>query len=136
MSFMKKQKATALNSHFKIDLCPDPAQRFGNEKKLAQQAVIEQVTKVSDGLFLPNPAVRVMDATKSGQFYNAGISVTKLASLMKDNDLVLRVSMRGDNEACAMARHHDLKENQVISSPSGSFSLGIENGFIRSVDFL
>ena len=133
---MRKQKATALNSHFKIDLVADPAQRFGDEKKLAQQAVIEQVTKVSKGLFLPNPAVRVMDATKSGQFYNAGIPVTKLAALMKDNDLVLRVSMRGDNEACAMARHSDLEENQVISSPSGSFSLGIDNGFIRSIDFL
>ena len=136
MSFMKKPTATALKSHFKIDLCVDPAQRFSDEKKLSQQAVIEQVTKVSKGLFLPNPAVRVLDATKSGQFYNAGIPVTKLAKLMKDNDLVLRVSMRGENEACAMARHTDIKENQVISSPSGSFSLGIENGFIRSVDFL
>jgi len=136
MSFIKKQKATALNSHFKIDLVSDPAQRFSDEKKLAQQGVIEQVTKVSKGLFLPNPAVRVLDATKSGQFYNAGIPVTKLAKLMKDNDLVLRVSMRGENAACAMARHTDIGENQVISSPSGSFSLGISNGYIRSVDFL
>ena len=133
---MKKPTATALKSHFKIDLCADPAQRFGNQKKLAQQAVIEQVEKVSRGLFLPNPAVRVLDSTKSGQFYNAGIPVAKLANLMKENDLVLRVSMRGEKEACAMARHTDIKENQVISSPSGSFSLGVENGFIRSVDFL
>lgn len=136
MSFIKKQKATALNSHFKIDLVADPAQRFGEEKKLAQQAVIQQVTKVSKGLFLENPAVRVLDSVKSGQFYNAGIPVDKLSKLMKDNDLVLRVSMRGDNTACAMARHSDLAENQVISSPSGSFALGIANGFIRSVDFL
>lgn len=136
MSFMKKPKATALNAHFKIDLVADPAQRFSDEKKLAQQAVIEQVTKVSKGLFLPNPAVRVLDATKSGQFYNAGIPVSKLSNLMKDNDLVLRVSIKGDNAACAMARHADLQENQVISSPSGSFSLGITNGYIRSVDFL
>jgi len=46
------------------------------------------------------------------------------------------VSMKGDDNACAMARHSDLGENQVISSPSGSFSLGVTNGFIRSVDFL
>ena len=136
MSFVKKQKATALNSHFKIDLVADPAQRFSDEKKLDQQSVIEQVSKVSKGLFHPNPAVRVLDATKSGQFYNAGIPVDKLAQVMKENDLVLRVSMKGDDNACAMARHADLKENQVISSPSGSFSLGVENGFIRSVDFL
>jgi hypothetical protein len=136
MSFVKREKATALNSHFQIDLVADPAQRFGDEKKLAQQAVITQVTKVSKGLFHPNPAVRVLDSVKSGQFYNAGIPVAKLAHLMKENDLVLRVSMKGDNNACAMARHTDLKENQVISSPSGSFTLGVSNGFIRSVDFL
>ena len=136
MSFIKKPKATALNSHFQIDLVPDPAQRFEDEKKLAQQAVIEQVTKVSKGLFHPNPAVRVLDSVKSGQFYNAGISVAKLSHLMKENDLVLRVSMQGESEACAMARHTDLVENQVISSPSGSFSLQLSNGFIRSVDLL
>ena len=136
MSFVRKPKATALNSHFKIDLVPDPAQRFTSEKKLAQQSVIEQVTKVSKGLFHPNPAVRVLDSIKSGQFYNAGIPVDKLSHLMKENDLVLRVSMQGDDNACAMARHSDLEENTVISSPSGSFSLGIANGFIRSVDFL
>lgn len=136
MSFIKKQKASALNSHFQIDLVADPAQRFDDEKKLAQQAVIEQITKVSKGLFHLNPAVRVLDSVKSGQFYNAGIPVAKLSHLMKENDLVLRVSMKGENEACAMARHTDLKENHVISSPSGSFALGLTNGFIRSVDLL
>ena len=136
MSFVRKPKATALNSHFKIDLVADPSQRFGDEKKLAQQAVIEQVNKVSKGLFLPNPAVRVLDSVKSGQFYNAGIAVDKLAKLMKENDLVLRVSMKGDDNACAMAKHSDLTENTVISSPSGSFSLGIQSNFIRSIDFL
>jgi hypothetical protein len=136
MSFVKREKATALNSHFQISLVPDPAQRFSDEKKLAQQAVIEQVTKVSKGLFHPNPAVRVLDSTKSGQFYNAGIPVSKLTHLMKENDLVLRVSMKGDCNACAMARHSDLGENSVISSPSGSFALGLKNGFIRTVDFL
>ena len=136
MSFIKKPKATALNSHFQIALVADPAQRFDDEKKLAQQAVIEQITKVSKGLFHPNPAVRVLDSVKSGQFYNAGISVAKLSNLMREHDLVLRVSMQGESEACAMARHTDLKENHVISSPSGSFALGLSNGFIRSVDFL
>jgi len=133
---MKRQKATAVNSQFKIDLVADPAQRFSDEKKLAQQAVIEQVTKASKGLFIPNPAVRVLDSVKSSQFYNAGIPVQKLSHLMKENDLVLRVSINGEHTACAMARHSDLEENTVVSSPSGSFSLGITNGFIRSVDFL
>ena len=136
MSLVKKVKATSLDSHFQIELVPDPAQRFDDEKKLAQQAVIEQVTKVSKGLFHPNPAVRVLDSVKSAQFYNAGIHVDKLSHLMKENDLVLRVSMKGDATACAMAKHSDLKENHVISSPSGSFSLGLSNGFIRSVDLL
>ena len=109
MSFMKKQKATALNSHFKIDLVATLLSGLAMRKSLPSRRVIEQVTKVSKGLFLPNPAVRVLDATKSGQFYNAGIPVTKLAKLMKDNDLVLRVSMRGENAACAMARHTDIE---------------------------
>lgn len=136
MSFVRKPKATALNSHFQIELLPNPAQRFSDEKKLAQQSVIEQLTKVSKGLFLPNPAVRVLDSVKSGQFYNAGLPVDKLAHLMEENDLVLRVSMRGDDNACAMAKHTDLTENTVISSPSGSFSLGIQSNFIRTIDFL
>ena len=136
MSFVRKRKATAVNSHFHIELVPDPTQRFGDEKKLAQQSVIEQVTKVSSGLFTPNPAVKVDEAIKCGQFYNAGIRVDKLAKIMEDNHLVLRVSMNGEHIACAMATHQDLVENKVISSPSGSFSLGVKNNFVRSIDFL
>ena len=136
MSFVKKPKATAVNSSFLIELVPDPSQRFDDDKKLAQQSVVEQVAKVSSGLFTPNPAVKVDDAIKCGQFYNAGIPVNKLAKIMEDNHLVLRVSMTGDHVACAMATHTDLSENAVISSPPGSFSLGVQNNFIRSIDFL
>jgi hypothetical protein len=136
MSFVRKQKATAVKSHFQIELVPDPTQRFSDEKKLAQQSVIEQVTKVSSGLFVPNPAVKVDHAIKCGEFYNAGIRVDKLAKVMEDNHLVLRVSMKGKHIACAMATHQDLLGNKVISSPSGTFSLGIKNNFVRSIDFL
>ena len=135
MSFIKKQKATPLNSHFQIELVADPTQKFDGAAKLSQQGVIEQITKVSKGLFLPNPAVKVDEAVKCGQFYSSGIPVTKLTQLMKDNNLVLRVSLKGDHTACAMAKHDDLT-NGVISSPSGSFSIGVQGNFIRSVDFI
>ena len=136
MSFVKKQRATAVNSHFQIELVPDPSQKLSQENKLAQQSVIEQITKVSQGVFLPTPAVYVDDAIKCGQFYNAGIRVDKLTKLMQDNNLVLRVSVKGDHNACAMAKHSDLTDNNVIQSPSGSFSIGVQRNFIRSVDFL
>ena len=135
MSFIKKQKATAVNSHFQIELVPDPTQKLSGQSKLSQQGVIEQITKVSKGLFLPNPAVQVDEAIKCGQFYSSGIPVTKLTSLMKDNKLVLRVSLNGDHSACAMAKHEDVT-NGFISSPSGSFSIGVQGNFIRSVDFI
>jgi hypothetical protein len=136
MSFVKKTPATPVNSEFKIELVPNPAMKFSKESKLAQERVIEGLTKVSRGLFLPNPAVKVNDSIKSGQLYNRGLGITKLSDAMKKHNLVLRVSVSGDHNACAMATHEDLASNAVISSLSGSFSLGVSGNSIRHIDFL
>lgn len=136
MSFVKKASATPVNSEFKIELVPNPAMKFSDATKLQQSKVIDSLTRVSKGLFLPNPAVKVGGAIKSGQLYNKGIGVNKIADAMKNHNLVLRVSVSGEHNACAMATHEDLASNAVISSPSGSFSLGISGNAIRHVDFI
>lgn len=136
MSFVKKTPATPVNSEFKIELVPNPAMKFPDDIKLRQQGVIEGLTKVSRGLFLPNPAVKVQDGIKSGQLYNRGLGVDKLSDAMKKHNLVLRVSVSGEHNACAMATHEDLSSNAVISSPSGSFSLGISGNSLRHIDFI
>ena len=110
--------------------------KFSPEASLQQDAVITKLSKVSKGLFLPNPAVSVDGAIKSGQLYNRGLGVKNLAEAMKNHNLVLRVSVSGEHNACAMATHEDLLSNNMISSPSGSFTLGITGNTIRHVDFL
>ncbi len=136
MSFVKKASATPVNSEFKIELVPDPSMKFSDETKLQQSKVIDALTRVSKGLFVPNPAVNVDGAIKCGQLYNKGLGVDKMIDAMKNHNLVLRVSVSGEHNACAMATHEDLTSNAMISSPSGSFSLGIAGNAIRHVDFL
>ena len=136
MSFVKKASATPVNSEFKIELVPDPSMKFSDETKLQQSKVIDALTRVSKGLFVPNPAVNVDGAIKCGQLYNKGLGVDKMIDAMKNHNLVLRVSVTGEHNACAMATHEDLTSNAMISSPSGSFSLGIAGNAIRHVDFL
>ena len=136
MSFIKKASATPVNSEFKIELVPNPAVKCSDETKLRQNQVISALTRVSKGLFVPNPAVSVEGAIKCGQLYNKGLGVDKMVDAMKNNDLVLRVSVSGEHNACAMATHEDLASNAVISSPSGSFSLGISNNSLRHIDFI
>ena len=136
MSFIKKEAATPVNSEFKIELVPDPTMKFSDETHLQQDAVISKLSKASKGLFLPNPAVKVDGAIKSGQLYNRGLNVKSLASAMQQHNLVLRVSVTGEHNACAMATHEDVSSNAMISSPSGSFSLGISGNTIRHIDFL
>ncbi len=136
MSFVKKASATPVNSEFKIELVPDPSLKLSDERKLQQNNTINALTRVSKGLFLPNPAVSVDGAIKCGQLYNSGLGVSTLMDAMKNNGLVLRVSVSGEHNACAMATHEDLASNAMISSPSGSFSLGISGNTIRHVDFI
>lgn len=136
MSFIKKTPATPVNSEFKIELVPNPSMKFSEETKLQQSKVIDTLTRVSKGLFVPNPAVSVEGAIKCGQLYNKGLGVDKLMDAMKNNDLVLRVSVSGEHNACAMATHEDIASNAVISSPSGSFSLGISGNSLTHIDFL
>lgn len=136
MSFVRKERAEPLNAQFKLQLMPNPKNCFDKSNLCNQQNVIEQITKVSKGLFLPNQAVKHEGAIKCGQFYQSGISVKKLTDLMKSNDLVMSVSVCGDHKACAMATAEDLLENNIVSSPSGSFSFGMDGGFLRHVDFL
>ena len=136
MSFIKKTPATPVNSEFKIELVPNPSIKFSEETKLQQSKVIDKLTRISKGLFVPNPAVSVEGAIKCGQLYNKGLGVDKLMDAMKNNDLVLRVSVSGEHNACAMATHEDIASNAVISSPSGSFSLGISGNSLTHIDFL
>lgn len=136
MSFVKKVAASPVNSEFKIELLPNPSMKFSPEASMQQDAVITKLSKVSKGLFLPNPAVSVDGAIKSGQLYNRGLGVKNLTESMKNHNLVLRVSVSGEHNACAMATHEDLLSNKMISSPSGSFSLGISGNTIRHIDFL
>jgi len=136
MSFVKRAPATPVNSEFKIELLPDPSMKFSDEIQLQQNEVINGLTRVSKGLFLPNPAVKVDGAIKCGQLYSKGLGVDKMMNAMKKHNLVLRVSVTGDHNACAMATHEDLASNAVVSSPSGSFSLGISGNSLRHVDFL
>lgn len=136
MSFIKKTPATPVNSEFKIELVPNPGMKFSEETKLQQSKVIDSLARVSKGLFIPNPAVSVEGAIKCGQLYNKGLGVDKMIDAMKNNNLVLRVSVTGDHNACAMATHEDLASNAVISSPSGSFSLGISGNSLTHIDFI
>ena len=77
MSFVKKPTAERVNSHFQLELVPNPItqSQLSEEQKLAQSSAIQQVTRVSRGLFLPNPAVSVGGEIKSGQNYQAGVKV-------------------------------------------------------------
>ena len=136
MSFVKRAPATPVNSEFKIELVPNPAMKFSDETKLKQNEVISALTRVSKGLFLPNPAVNVEGAIKCGQLYNRGLGVSKMVDAMKKHNLVLRVSVSGEHNACAMATHEDITSNSVISSPSGSFALGISGNSLTHVDFI
>ena len=136
MSFVKKQTAQRVNSEFKLQLMPNPKNCFDKSNLAQQQQAIAEVTKVSKGLFLPNAAVKHEGAIKCGQFFQAGIPIRKLTDIMKSNDLVMSVSVCGEHKACAMATAEDLMENNVISSPSGSFSFGVKRGFLHHVDFL
>lgn len=136
MSFVKKQTAQPINSQFKLQLMPNPKNCFDKSNVAQQHRAIADVTRVSKGLFLPNQAVKHEGVIKCGQFYQAGVSVPKLADIMKKNDLVMSVSVCGEHKACAMATAEDLLQNNIVSSPSGSFSFGVEGGFLRHVDFL
>lgn len=136
MSFVKKEAATPVNSEFKIELVPNPAMKFSNDMQMQQNKVIDGLTRVSKGLFLPNPAVSVGGAIKCGQLYTKGLGVDKMMNAMKNHNLVLRVSVSGEHNACAMATHEDIASNAVISSPSGSFSLGVSGNSIRHIDFI
>lgn len=136
MSFVKKQSAQPVNSHFQLQLMPNPKNCFDKSNLAEQRQAIADLTRVSKGLFTPNQAVKHEGSIKCGQYYQAGIPIHKLADVMKSNDLVMSVSVNGDHKACAMASPDDLLENNIVSSPSGSFSFGIEGGFLRHVDFL
>ena len=136
MSFVKREAATPVNSEFKIELVPNPAMKFSNDMQMQQNKVIDGLTRVSKGLFLPNPAVSVGGAIKCGQLYTKGLGVDQMMNAMKNHNLVLRVSVTGEHNACAMATHEDIASNAMISSPSGSFSLGVSGNSIRHIDFI
>lgn len=136
MSFLKKVPAQAVNSEFKLEVVPNPALELSEEQVSAQAEMIKKIQNVSNGLFLPNPAVSVNGSIKSRQTYNRSVKVGFLAGAMRKHNLVMRVSVSGEHNGCAMATPDHLENNSVITSPSGSFSLAVQNGYIRNVDFV
>ena len=136
MSFVKKMPAERVASEFNLELVPDPAVNFSEEQKVSQKNMIQKIHRVSNGLFLPNPAVTVNGAIKSGQVYNRSLRIPQLADAMRKHGLVLRVSVSGEHTGCAMATPDHLENNAMIESPSGSFSLGISNNSLRHIDFI
>ena len=135
MSFVKRSKAQPTASSFHLSLVPAPSEKFSESQSVAQQDIINQVTKASKGLFHPNPAVEVDGSLKSKQNYASGVSVQELANTMNEYKLVLRVKLQGDHQACAMATANDIISNGLIQSPTGTFSLNTGK-YIKSVDFL
>lgn len=136
MSFVKKESAQRVNSQFKLELVPNPKNCFDKSNLAEQRQAIANISYASKGLFAPNQAVKHEGSIKCGQYYQAGIPVSKLAELMESHDLVMSVSVSGEHKACAMATAQDLMDNNIVSSPSGSFSFGVEGGFLRHVDFI
>ena len=135
MSFMKKMPAQRVNSDFSIEVVADPSKNFSEEQQVAQKEMIQKIHRVSNGLFLPNPAVNVNGAIKSGQTYSKSVKMPFLIDAMRKHGLVMRVSVSGEHTACAMATPDHLENNSMVTSPSGSFSLGIRDGYIRDIDF-
>ena len=135
MSFVRAPEAKATNSTFQLSLVPDPTQKFTEQQGVAQRDVINQITQVSKGLFHPNPAVEVDGALKSQQHYSKGVPMADIAQAMQEYKLVMRVNLSGDHKSCAMATADDLLANNLIKSPTGSFSLN-SGKYITSVDFL
>jgi len=136
MSFVKKVSAQPLNSEFKLEVVPNPALELSGAQKDAQTGMLAKIHNASNGLFLPNPAVMVSGAIKSRQTYGRSVKVGFLANAMRKHNLVMRVSVAGDHCACAMATPDHLENNADITSPSGSFSLAVRDGYIRSIDFV
>ena len=136
MSFIKKVSAQHVNSEFKLEVVPNPALELSDAQKSAQSDMLAKIHNVSNGLFLPNPAVISNGAVTSRQTYGRSVKVGYLANAMRKHNLVMRVSVAGEHTACAMATPDHLENNTAITSPSGSFSLTVRNGYIRSVDFV
>ena len=59
MSFVNRPKLTESNQDFLIHIVPNPASNLSDTQKLAQEDVINQITRAGKDLFKPNPAVSV-----------------------------------------------------------------------------
>lgn len=137
MSFVKRPAMKELNSHFLIEMVPDPTQRFSEQQALAQKDVLRQMQDAGKDMFQPNPAVEMAGATKCRQLYNRTVSVTDMSAAMDKYGLVMRVNLKGnDSTTTAMATATDLRNNNVITSPSGSFSLVTSGNYIRGIDLV
>lgn len=135
MSFVNRPAMKELNSHFLIEMVPDPTQRFSDTQKLAQQDVLTKIKTAGKDLFQPNPAVEIAGATKCRQLFNCTVNTRELGAAMNTYNLVMRVSLKGgDKTMTAMATAADLLNNNVITSPSGSFSLVTNGNYLRGVD--
>jgi len=135
MSFVNRPAMKELNSHFLIEMVPDPSKRFTAQQQLAQTEVLNKMKAAGKDMFQPNPAVEIAGATKCRQLYNRSVGIDEMREAMGIYNLVMRVSLKGgDNTITAMATAADLLNNNVITSPSGSFSLVTHGNYLRGID--
>ena len=140
MSFVNKptQKMKAQPFKFLLELVPNPASKCTPQQQLAQQDIINQIKLAGADLFRPNPAVGIGSELKSKELWKREVKVSDLAAAMDNYDLVMRVNMKSEDcntpSVAVMATAANLRNNEVISSPSGAFSLVRHGNYIRGVD--
>jgi hypothetical protein len=137
MSFVKRPELVESNQQFLIKMVPNPASKVSDTQKLAQEDVINQITRAGKDLFKPNPAVSIDGSNlKSRQLYNRTVSIEDMAKAMEKYNLVMQVNLKGDKSMTAMATADQLRSGSNITSPSGSFSLVRHGKYLRGIDVL
>jgi len=137
MSFAKPRQLTESDQHFLINIVPNPINQVSDSQKLAQEDIINQITRAGKDLFQANPAVSVDGGKlKSRQLYNRNVSIEDMACAMDKYDLVMQVNLKGKESITAMATADQLRSGANVTSPSGSFSLVRHGKYLRGVDVL
>jgi hypothetical protein len=140
MSFVNTPKHQLEPQPFKflLELVPNPASVCSANQQLAQRDIINQIKLAGKDLFRPNPVVGFGSALKSKELWKKEVKISDLASAMEEYDLVMRVNMKSEDcntpSVAVMATAANLRNNDVISSPSGAFSLVRHGNYIRGVD--
>jgi hypothetical protein len=125
---------------FLLELVPNPASTStcSATQQLAQQDIINQIKLAGKDLFRANPVVGFGNELKSKELWKKEVKISDIANAMDQYDLVMRVNMKSEDcntpSVAVMATAANLRNNEVISSPSGAFSLVRHGNYIRGVD--